>query len=544
MMRAIIVDDEETVRRGLKRHYHWDKYGIEVAADFEDGASALEWLKNHPADLLVTDIVMPRMDGFSLAQQARALYEDIKIIFISGYTDAKFLWNALKMNAVDYIFKSIDFDELDAAVERVVHMVRRRSMEQDRIRRLEDQLGESRELLQQRQLVSLLSYSEESEEALDAACAALSLPLDSRTRYVLLTLRLSNQWALLEEENKAGGVLLDLEMQNTLRSYLRSHGGQVLFTRRAYEYVSILPAAGEDYADRLMNLSLGLQAELMRQFHAAAVIGLSEPFVGLKNARLAYKEAASALLRRYVSDDGLPQVAMKKYGAGESLHHIEEKRRPEIFAALMEGNEEKIRAVYAQAAAEMQLLSPEDERQNGMMALLLMPKDLLRDLPAEERGRYRSHRLLTEQYLMAHDPHEQEACVLAAWLDAAATLQRDDSPRMNSLIRSVCDYIGAHYADQLSIAALAEMVYLTPTYLCVLFKKNTGKTLNGYITDVRLDEACRRLNMTNIHLQDICYQVGYLSPSYFSRLFKSRFGVSPSQYRASLFQGEGGEGSP
>ena len=541
MMRAIIVDDEETVRRGLRRHYHWEKYDIEVAEDFEDGVSALEWLKTHPAELLVTDIVMPRMDGFALAQQARALYEDIKIIFISGYTDTKFLWNALKMNAVDYIFKSIDFDELDGAVERVVHLVQRHSMEQARIRSLEDQLGESRELMRRQQLVSLLSYSEESEESLGAACAALSLPLDSQTRYVLLTLRLSNKWALLEEENNAGGVLLDLELQNALGEYLKSRGGQVLFTRRSYEYVSILPAVGEDYADQLMSLSLGLQAELMRRFHAAAVIGLSEPFVGLKNVRLAYKEATSALLRRYISDDGLPQVAMKKYGPSESLHHIEEKRRPEIFAALMEGNEEKIRAVYAQVAAEMQLLPSEDEQQNGMMALLLLPKELLRDLPAEDRGQYRSHRLLTEKYLMAHDSHEQESCVLNAWLDAASTLHRDDTPRMNGLIRSVCDYIGAHYSEQLSISALADMVYLTPTYLCVLFKKNTGKTLNSYITDVRLDEACHRLSMTNIHLQDICYQVGYLSPSYFSRLFKSRFGVSPSQYRASLFQGEGGE---
>ena len=543
-MRAIIVDDEETVRNGLRRHYHWDKYDIEVMADYADGLSALEWLKVHPADLLITDIVMPHMDGFELARQARSLYEDIKIIFISGYNDTKYLWNALKMNAVDYIYKSIDFDELDCAIERVVHMVQRRSMEQDHIRQLEKQLGESRELLQRQQLVSLLSFSEESETALSAACNALALPLDSTSSYVLLVLRLINKGALLEEQSSTNGVLLDLELQNFLREYFLNHGGKVLFTRRSYEYISILPVQGDDYSESLMAVSIAVQTELMRQFHAEASIGLSEAFTGLKNMRLAYKEASSALLQRYEAPGDVLPVAMKKYGTAESLHRIEEKRRPEIFSAILDGEKETIRTVCTEAIAEMQSLESEDERQNGMMALLELPKDLLRDLPADQRGIFHSRRLLTEKYLLAHSVQEQEAFVLNAWLDAANTLHRDDSPRMNVLIRRVCDYISAHYSDQLSISTLSEMVYLTPTYLCVLFKKNTGKTLNNYITDVRLDAACRLLSMTSIHLQDICYQVGYLSPSYFSRLFKSRYGVSPSQYRSSLFQGESGEERP
>ncbi len=274
-MRAVIVDDEETVRNGLRHHYHWSKYGIEVAADFADGESAMQWLKSHPAELLITDIVMPRMNGFELARQARALHEEIKIIFISGYTDVKYLWNALKMNAVDYIFKSIDFDELDRAVERVVHMVQRRNMEQDHIRLLEHQLGESRELLQRQQLVALLSFSEQDEASLGASCAALSLPLDSVSQYALLIVRLLNTEALLEEQSSTDGVLLDLELQNFLRAFFLDRGGKVLFTRRSYEYISILPAQGEDYSEELVTASIAVQTELMRQFHAEAAVGLS-----------------------------------------------------------------------------------------------------------------------------------------------------------------------------------------------------------------------------------------------------------------------------
>lgn len=165
----------------------------------------------------------------------------------------------------------------------------------------------------------------------------------------------------------------------------------------------------------------------------------------------------------------------------------------------------------------------------------MLPQALLRDLPPEKRGLYTSFRKLMERYLLSQNLQEQEDCILSAYLDAAAMIHSVDKRQNNALIQSVRDYIAEHYMKQISIATVAESVYLTPTYLCVLFKKHTGQTLNNYITDVRMQEAKRLLHQSNIHLQDICYQVGYLSPSYFSRLFRKRFGLSPSEYRASLF---------
>ena len=77
-------------------------------------------------------------------------------------------------------------------------------------------------------------------------------------------------------------------------------------------------------------------------------------------------------------------------------------------------------------------------------------------------------------------------------------------------------------------------VYKRQTYLCVLFKQATGKTINEYITQERLNKAKEFLAQTNIHLYDVCYKVGYLSPSYFSRLFKKYTGQTPGEYRENI----------
>lgn len=535
MLRAIIVDDEQMVRHGLRSYYHWDKYDIEIVREFGDGASAYEYLSQNHVDLLVTDIVMPHMDGIELAKKAREKYDDIKIIFISGYADTKYLWGALKMNAVDYIFKSVDFDELDAAIERVVHMVERRNTEREHVKQLEDQLKQNQSILRQQQLVFLLSSSSETEEELSQTFTALSLPLDSKTQYVVMVLRLSNKWTLLEGQNDRAGILLDLELQNALSAFFQRHGSDILFKKRQYEYISILPAESDEYAESLMKLSAEVQTELQMQFGAATVIGISERFQGLLQVKEAYKSACDAIYNRYVVDDNLPQVTLKKFDSYEKLRKLQEKHRLDICNSILDGQSDKIQDACKRAVSETLLLSTPDEQQNHLLYLLMLPQALLRDLPPEKRGAYTSYRRLMEQFLLMQDLHEQEDCILNAYLDAAGVIHGIDTHQSNALIKSVCAYISEHYMEQMSIPTLAENVYLTPTYLCVLFKKHMGKTLNSYITDVRMEEAKRLLSQSNIHLQDICYQVGYLSPSYFSRLFRKQFGLSPSEYRASLF---------
>lgn len=85
--------------------------------------------------------------------------------------------------------------------------------------------------------------------------------------------------------------------------------------------------------------------------------------------------------------------------------------------------------------------------------------------------------------------------------------------------------------EQISVQSLSDMVNLTPAYLCVLFKQNMKMTINEYITDIRINKAKELLSKTQLHLYEICYQVGYLSPAYFSRLFKRNTGQTPKEWR-------------
>jgi len=82
MQRILLAEDDSSMRAFLERALV--KAGYEVTS-FENGADALERLKEEPFTLLLTDIVMPRMDGIELARRASELDPELKIMFITGF---------------------------------------------------------------------------------------------------------------------------------------------------------------------------------------------------------------------------------------------------------------------------------------------------------------------------------------------------------------------------------------------------------------------------------------------------------------------------
>ena len=112
MYKAIIIDDEETVRTGLRQHFDWEMHGVTVVEEFPDCAKAYAYVQENPVDLVITDVITPYMDGITFAKKLQKEYPSIQIVFISGHADVQLLREALKSDAFDYILKSVDLEEL------------------------------------------------------------------------------------------------------------------------------------------------------------------------------------------------------------------------------------------------------------------------------------------------------------------------------------------------------------------------------------------------------------------------------------------------
>lgn len=98
-------------------------------------------------------------------------------------------------------------------------------------------------------------------------------------------------------------------------------------------------------------------------------------------------------------------------------------------------------------------------------------------------------------------------------------------------VKLILDYISEHYTEIITIEELAEMLHFSPQYFMRFFKKYTGMTCLDYINDYRLNTAARLLLETNKSVSEIAEEVGLRNVSYFNRLFKRKYEMTPREYR-------------
>jgi len=115
MIKAIIVDDEKHSVATLTWKIENFCPDVELIAQFTDSSEALNYIRENKPDLLFLDIEMPRLNGFELLEE---LGDDIsfEVIFITAYDE--FGINAVKANALDYLLKPVQNQELKAAIEK------------------------------------------------------------------------------------------------------------------------------------------------------------------------------------------------------------------------------------------------------------------------------------------------------------------------------------------------------------------------------------------------------------------------------------------
>ena len=112
MTRMIIVDDEKLFLDSLAGYVSEQLPDFTVCGCFCDGRDALDYLMEHPVDIVLSDICMPRMDGLALAREICNRMPQCIVIILSGFSEFEYAQNAIKYNVFNYMLKPVDYREL------------------------------------------------------------------------------------------------------------------------------------------------------------------------------------------------------------------------------------------------------------------------------------------------------------------------------------------------------------------------------------------------------------------------------------------------
>ena len=109
--------------------------------------------------------------------------------------------------------------------------------------------------------------------------------------------------------------------------------------------------------------------------------------------------------------------------------------------------------------------------------------------------------------------------------------KNSSSRRHRSIIGDIEEYINFHYAQNITLKEMAGLYFMNEKYLGRLFATETGQSFHQYLNQVRLERAADLLINTSMPVLNIAFECGYSNVTYFNRVFRRKFSVSPTEYR-------------
>ncbi len=510
MIRLLLVDDEENTRQGICSVVPWEALGIDEVVTADDGVNGVEIAKELLPDILLTDVRMPRMDGIKMAFEIRKFIPDCNIIFMSGYSDKEYLKSAITLAAAAYLEKPLDINEMREVLARTVALVENGRREEKHAQEIKRKLNISIPALKNQLAVTLLRKSAARGAVRDSLSIALP-SLTYRERFVTVLVALYGDSGdgdncpkliceMLEKQLELAGIdgLVGRKDDRTVVAHL--------CLQRDGKTISL---------DELRKKCVRWKELLESVCRFVLIVG--EPAANVLAISDSYNTAVITLQRAFFYKPY--EVLYSNVQAGPCFRFEEETAARFIRLVREEKPQE--------AADLLKQLTDDIRRHDGTPVSLV--KDYYAKLydriarPDETRENGRDL-IFSASFLT-----ELEDLLLKRLQDRFAA---GEESVKNPIVEKIERYVGRHYGDtDLSLASIANELDLTGSYLCVVFKKETGMTLNRYITQYRMDRAKEALRRNGAKIKRVAYEVGYNDCNYFIKAFKKATGVTPLEFR-------------
>ncbi|MFS0723130.1 response regulator transcription factor [Paenibacillus sp. 1P07SE] len=513
MHRVLIVDDERIEREGIRNLIRSLKLELEPLLA-ENGEAALDMIRSQPIDIVITDIKMPFMDGLELAEHIRSEQPDIELIIYSAFNEFEYARRAIRTQVSNYLLKPIQVPEFLAAINRALDACLEKEAERARnIMLLE---GYRRGMIYEREKM-LLDAINGTRPASPPAWRLLGGSCESEYIHLLMVECVN---AFFDMYNDDFYTMVS-ERIHLPFDYLNVNENQSLLFVAQAEPLSrdAIQAMAEVVASSTTE-RYGQEVSVIVGAVAAGWDGIREAYLGIERL-LEYKffmeDSTILFTEEHFTESSFDKVELKS---------LMDKIYQCLDYADMEGAKYGVELLFTFLKTRGQLSS----LYTKFLCSEIMHKALA--------GEVRNNLGVINQYLdkisrssSLYELKELMHEIFTVMDSSAGESQQTES--VNRSIEQIKQHINNYYYQDLSLESIAEQVYLTPSYLSYLFKKETGQSLIRYLTTVRMDKAVALLQDTNMKIVDICKKTGYRSSNYFIQSFRQHHGITPAKYRES-----------
>jgi len=473
---VLIADDEMPIRE-------WIAYNIGQAADrfrlvgkAKSGTEALTLIAEKKPHVVISDIVMPGMDGIELMRKAQEISPESQFILLTNHADFQFAKQAINYNAFDYLLKS-ELRSLDlmATLDRI-----RQTFEASLNKRAEVNPFEDSTLYSE--------LTKDESKAVDALGRAGFNVLDKES-YRVFAARKDVRLMLPEGDDPGGSLPKGL-----------------VFSGKGVRFMIV--KCPNDQTANLRSCAMKAPTD--------ELLVASDAFYGTVGLAKAVRTAERMLA--YGELKGVRGLLLYENNAHQALVRKDVRKEQQRISDLIFSGKTVESIVALEAWFEMfQDFSMDDGQ--WVKDICELMKNTISEVNAHNGHMTEPPRVDAEGWRVSDYRTFCRAGI--------QTLENKGEQKISAAIQEALKYIHEHYRESISLGEVAQSVYRSAEYFSRQFKQDVGENFSSYLVSYRLHQAKKLLQSGKFTVGETAAMVGYPNASYFSRIYKKYMGITP-----------------
>ena len=489
MYKLYLLDDEPFILEGLKYIIDWEEYGFDVVGTSSNGEDGFNFIKNEDVDLIITDIMMPKMTGLELISNLKKINHNAKFIVLSAFQEFQYAKEAISMGAENYLTKPIDEDELIQTIEEV-----KKKIEKIKLEKVDTKIFKN-------DLILKLICNKNNDEVLDRLklegvnlnYKSLCVVIVEFAEDVNINNLILNHIDNLDYEycvNLQNQILIIMDKESVNKDALRNLKDDLSSIINEQIYIS----RGK-YVDSIDNLNCSYQSA--KDIHEYKLVYPNISWIR------EYKEKSYNLENiDYIDFNHLKKLLLNKDNK-ESLNYIES-----IFSKLKNDENLTVKQIKTKSIEVFLNVYNYFNDSKIIKGLDLYLEKVINSVNLDQIQ-------IELNNMIKHRQSKLE--------------ETDDS--ISPIILKLLRNIEKNYSKDLNLKEISETYNINSIYLGQLFQKETGILFSDYLNNFRVNKAKNLLVETSLKAAEIGELVGYANKNYFYRKFKDIVGITPSEWR-------------
>ncbi|WP_211748422.1 response regulator [Paenibacillus sp. Marseille-Q4541] len=523
MMNVLLVDDEPGAIKTFKYLLDWETFGFQVTGEAANGHEAIEMLKNHHYDLMITDVRMPGISGLDLIAAIRS-ESNIPIIVVSGFDEFDYVKQCIKFGVKDYLLKPVSEEDVSKLLTQIAQEIHVKKT-------LNKQLYLGIPAIKDQTLKLWVQGRIHTDQALEQM-SLLNIEFNEPCFFCCMLMEMD-----FHEASNVKMTEKDIEaerfaVRNVVSEVLDRRG--YLFEESKERYgILLCHENGHCEPDQYVQLATEIQSSVLRFAKVSLTIGIGQIVDSIKEVESSYYTALMMLDRKFLLGDLsiINSIDLPNDLSKSEMINIRDMKR-QFEDVLSQGH---LAQVIPLLQEHMEHLITKSAPKSLVQVMIL---DLFASLVRLEREKVSSlddalhlspdeyGRIMKASTIKELFQYAQEKC-----RDVIQRVEETREPQHTSAIEQVKRIVATEYGSNVSLKNIAEQIFMNSVYLGHLFKSVVGISFNDYLMQVRMEQAKLQLIHSDKKVYMIANEVGYRQLDWFYRKFKEYTGLSAGEFR-------------